>query len=340
MEGNKSYIILAVVVLLGAGFFGYRHFTKNKDSQAHNEDKYRRLVQMAQKSPRSGMLQMAKAIKKYHAAKKSYPNTLDELYPDYIQSRSFIDDIHWSYRAGGNDFQLSKSIERGGKTLVASTDASLKTRTGTGAMLAGRGTGKKRTGTQSSQATSGTGSVGDLRLPSGMDILAALRTSGLESRPIERPEAMRPIRIEPRIVEVDTGEPPSDFASDVSRSYLVWRDANGHMGYGNVQYPDAQRLTVADQDRWLNIVKRPAGIAEPGAKPTADQPPASGTIGEILAAEMQISGGYMAWKDRNGVIGFGNVQLPEPSDIAYILVDGAWQAFEPAGERNPVGKTL
>jgi len=38
-----------------------------------------------------------------------------------------------------------------------------------------------------------------------------------------------------------------------------------------------------------------------------------------------ISGQYLMWKDKNGQIGFGNVDYPEFRNIAYVHAGGNWQ---------------
>lgn len=325
MDSKNIYIVLAVVVVLAGGFFGYRHFSKGKSNTAHQEDTYKRLTEMAQKSPRAGLLQMGQAIKKYREDKNAYPENLAMLYPDYIQGRSFIDDVNWNYQVSGDNFLLSKGVERGGKTLVASIDATLKAKTGVGTLVASTG----RKASAGSAASAASGGMGGLKLPSGMEILAALRAPDTTIDAAEAPEPVAPIRVEPRTVEVDETERPSEFADSVSRSYLVWRDAEGHMGYGNVQYPRKERVSIAASGNWVHITRRPDAVLS-----AAEQEAAAKSKLEDDVSSLGIHGNYLAWKNKNGVIGFGNVQLPDPQEIAFILVDGRWRAFEPEETMN------
>jgi len=321
VDSKNVYIILAVVLVAFAGFMGYRHYSKGQDQQAHSEDKYRRIIEMGKKSARVGLTEMAAALKKYHKANNSYPDSLDALYPKFVGSQAFINEIAWDYEPGENDFYLSKSVERGGKTLVASTDASLKTRSGTGATRVASAGGRKASGAAS---TGGAGDIGGFKVASGMELLRSLQIPDLAPEEIDETKIIDVVRIEPRIVVEDEAKSPSGLAAAVSDTYLVWRDSEGNLGIGNVQYPDADRFSVVTRDKWFNVTRKPAFDAETQTDKTKAQP-ASGEGGDILA--MGAKSGYMTWKDKNGNIGFGNVQYPVSGDPVSIYVDGKWQSF-------------
>jgi len=321
MKTKNIYIILAVVVVAFIGFMGYRHFGKTSEMKAHHEDTFNRLTERAKKSPRIGMSDMGRALKRYYAANNSYPEVLDLLYPDYIGSRSFIQDVNWNYRRGDKDFFLSKSVQRDGKTLTASMDSSLKTQLDTGTMVAAV-TDRR---TPSAGAGKG-GAAGTLNLPSATELLTALRVPDFQLEEVEKTEEIRPLSAEPRTVAVDEDVTLSAFAASVSRSHLVWRDAKGNIGFGNIQYPHADRISIAAQNRWLRVERRPVGDRDP-------ETPEGGGMG-VKGKEgpdqvtRRFGGQYMAWKNKNGTIGFGNVQFPNPADVAYIYVNGSWEAFE------------
>jgi len=323
MDSKNIYIVLAVVLVAFVGYMTYRHFSKEKDLKAHSEDKYKRLLAMSKKSPRIGLSEMAAALKKYHAAKKAYPDSLDALYPDIIGSKAFIDEIAWDYQPGEGNFYLAKSIERGGKTLVAHTDSSLKTRMGSGTRVARAGR-RKAAGRAGSTASAG-GDIGGFKVASGMALLKSLEIPDLTPEEVDETKHIDVVRIEPRIVLVDETETPSDFASAVSDTYLVWRDPDGHIGIGNVQYPDSRQIAIATRDKWYNVTRKPT--FETVTKTDEIAPKALADTGENFVAT-GIDSGYMAWKDENGNIGFGNVQYPESGEPVSIYVDGKWQKFE------------
>ena len=136
MKNKKFIVTLGFIVLVVSGAFLFWHTKKQDDAKKHAEDTYRRMTDMAKKSAVSGMPRMARALNRYRKDNQNYPPTLQSLYPKYIQRKFFIDEVPWQYKRRGNNFLLSKSILRGGQTLVASIDNTLKPDTGKKAMLA------------------------------------------------------------------------------------------------------------------------------------------------------------------------------------------------------------
>jgi len=43
------------------------------------------------------------------------------------------------------------------------------------------------------------------------------------------------------------------FAVEVSQRHLVWREKGGIMGFGNVEYPDDERLTICANGQWVDV---------------------------------------------------------------------------------------
>jgi hypothetical protein len=52
------------------------------------------------------------------------------------------------------------------------------------------------------------------------------------------------------IVEVETC---TGFPVEVSQRHLVWREKAGIMGFGNVEYPDDERLTICANGQWVDV---------------------------------------------------------------------------------------
>lgn len=319
MESKNIYIILAVVIVLGGGFFAYRHFSKDKSSQAHHEDTYARLTEMANKSPRAGLIQMGRALQKYYEAMNAYPNSLSELYPDYISGKSFIENVNWNYRASGNNFALSKSVQRGGQTLVASIDKTLKAKMGAGTRVASATRRRPTPPPAASSAGAGRPKVASgagLKLPTGMELLATLKAPTIDTGE-DASETLAPVREEARIVSVDEAETPSELAASVASNYLVWRDEEGNLGFGNVQLPSADRFDVASASSWFKVkrtVNRETENVQAGKEKLNQK-----QIADALAFNMQNE--YLAWKDTNGRIGFGNVQYPAAKQFSVPSTD-------------------
>ena len=52
------------------------------------------------------------------------------------------------------------------------------------------------------------------------------------------------------IVDVETC---TGFAVEASKRQLVWREKGGIIGFGNVDYPDAERLAICAYGEWVNV---------------------------------------------------------------------------------------
>jgi len=268
------------------------------------------VMQSAKSSDKAGLNHMAGAINAFHKDTKSYPANLQSLYPKYIPLKAFIDELNWNYQSRGDGFVLSKSVEVRGRTMVASIDQNMKISSTAGTLVA-RATAPGRPAATTPPPAS-------LSLE---QVLKPLEMAGRADQPERRSQPATPVAVrdEPRSVEEDTALDPTDLAGRSSRDFLVWRQPDGSLGFGNVQYPKAQRLYVATADRWYRIEQRP--IEASATAPHHDQRPvdAADTVSTLTSGTQ-----YLAWKDKNGVIGFGNVQYPG-ADVDYVHVNGRWE---------------
>jgi hypothetical protein len=321
MVGKNLTIVLIFVAVLAVGFFGYQHFKTNKDLEAHHQDTYSRLTQAAKKSPRAGMAQMGRAINKYYAKNKSYPTNLNDLYPDYVSDQSFINDVNWNYQPTGNNFQLSKSVVLDGRPLVASTDKSINVRTGTTTVAM-----------VDKEPTVGSVAETSSARPSPETVAALERLAKDTSPTAESPEGQTetttakedvpPLETETRTVVLDETETPSGLASELSNAYLVWKDEQGRLGFGNVQYPRSDGIAIATPYNWYNIKSRPEDETS-GTKGTMT----SVSDIDMEAVASKYSDRYLVWKDKSGNIGFGDTEYPDQVEIESVNIDGTWHKF-------------
>jgi len=304
MENKNLIIALVVVVVLFAGFLGYRHFKGKKDLQAHHEDTYKRLTEVAQKSPRGGLLEMGMALQRYYADNSAYPAGLGDLYPKYIGSRSFIDDVNWEYAPESNNFLLTKRVTLGGQILTASVDKSLKGDQASGrrvAMAARRPTQPKPEAITP---------VPDI------DLLADLAVTAPKPEAVEIPYTVD-TKVEPRVVSVDKTQSPSHFIAQLSNKYLVWSDRNGNLGFGNVEYPSAEQFSMATPDNWLNVKKRMPEVKESAFQKIMTSK--DKTDAALIAADFSKT--LLVWKDNSGIVGFGNVEYPTADRFSVATPD-------------------
>jgi hypothetical protein len=315
MIGKNLITVLIVVAVLAVAFFGYQHFTKSKDLEEHHKDTYSRLTEAANKSPRAGMVQMGRAINKYFIENKSYPTNLGELYPKYIADQSFINNVNWNYRPLGGNFQLSKSVVSKDRTLVASVDKSLSVRMGTTtvAMVDKTETAEPVVEKPIQIAGLDTGTAGEnvaadtpahSLSPSGLPPIAEGPVEEIERAKAPNNAIRQQQKTRDEVVVAET-EAPSDMVSELSNTYLVWKDADGYLGFGNVQYPIIDGLSIATPYNWFNI-KRRLEEESTGWQETM----VTAYDADVQEVVSKYSDQYLVWKDKHGDIGIGNTQYP------------------------------
>jgi hypothetical protein len=305
MNKKLIFALLAAIILAGALFF-FRNQKKTEETQRVSAEAFNKLTEVAQKVPQAGLPQMGAALIKYYKKNYKYPARLGELYPEFVPNKNFLDDINWYYEPRGGDFFLSKSITRGSEQLVASIDKSLEPRMGTG------------------------GVVASVSKPKPAEIQEA-SSPALALAPLKTIQPIEPLNLEdqekdeiiaqPEVVSMVEGEIGHGIPSDVSQKFLVWRDKNGVLGFGNVIYPDTQTITIYKDGNWVNIKKPVPQKAATIGRETA--PGKAGKRVEGIASDY--SKNYLVWKDKKGNIGVGNVQYPGIENISYICVNGNWQ---------------
>jgi tetratricopeptide (TPR) repeat protein len=124
---KKKYVIIAVISLvILVGFYGYRHFKKKDELEKHHEKTNSMILQIAKNDPFGGMTEMGMALNRYAADHQAYPESLQQLYPKYIYSKTFLDEIEWDYKLRADDFYLSKTITHQNKRLVTYIDKTLR----------------------------------------------------------------------------------------------------------------------------------------------------------------------------------------------------------------------
>jgi hypothetical protein len=153
---NKYIVTISVVLVFVAGFFVYRH---TKMQAAFEEDAKKQasvLVAMAKTSPIGGLTQMATALKRYEEENGKFPQSLNQLYPEYISHKAFIDEVPWEYSAEAHQFLLKKRFTLKGRRIIASVDKSIQPKIHTGMMVASAGGVSE--GVAAAQAETGSGS--------------------------------------------------------------------------------------------------------------------------------------------------------------------------------------
>jgi len=130
------------------------------------------------------------------------------------------------------------------------------------------------------------------------------------------------------IVEV---EDATGLPLRASQEYLVWKDKDGTLGFGNVAYPDADILSICALGKWFHMKRIPEKEAEDRTTRGQGVPDKkdSDALTDVLKER------FLAWRDGHGSVGFGDVAYPKPEGISEIYVDGTWQGL---AEKSQGGK--
>ncbi len=315
---DKKYILAAfTTILIFAVFMGLRHSKKTKEGNEYIETSNNQMVEMAQKSARGGLIQMGMVLKRYHKTNNKYPDSLKDLYPDYINNKPFLDEIDWQYTLKEDNFLLSKTTIIKNVKMVASIDKSMVPQTGSDIMMASINDIEGLITTRETEADTIT----------APDRIKKRRKTGIRAKEVKIVQTLRP-----EIVEVVEGEIGSGVAPDLSEMYLVWKDETGHLGFGNREYPIAQKLSTYSKGSWAHMHTR----LQEKQGTVFDASTGNKNRNQIAS---EIGNNYLVWKDNSGNIGFGNVAYPDTNKFSVYDPEDKWvKAKKPLPEKNKLAE--
>jgi len=330
---KKQYIIIvSIVIVLWAGFMIYRHHKRKQDNNVYTQKAYNQVTEVAKKSPRAGLAQMGMALNKYYEKNRAYPSGLNELVPEYLANKSLIEEIDWYYEPRGDDFYLSKTLILGNKRMVASVDKELRPQAETGVMVAAPTILPKTMEIERPEELMEVGPQGAEPPAKSRLVLArerflkTLRQRKMDVTSVSLPEKdeARIISIvQPEIISIGEAEKGSGIEFELSRNYLVWKERNGVLGFSNIQYPVADRLSICAIGMWYNVKVPLPKAQEPTDAETQIATKRKGP--DMIAANLNRR--HLVWKDEMGVLGFGNVQYPERAPVSVFQTED-WISIE------------
>jgi len=279
---NKALIIILIAAATALGAYLVYRNMKHGEVTRQQQDTRNRMVDLAKRSPKSGLAEMARAAKRYYADNKSYPPDLNSLFPKYIKTEALIDDIDWRYKPSGNGFLLSKSIIKNGQRIIASIDDSLRFKADKKIMLASRsaeGASEQKISTVVSRRkeivpsmiskVNETDDDAQVLMSSNTQALSVKEKIEMISvknqhEPTEESDEMDMIGVkkqleisgesdtEEKITQLPEQKEPvliakvvgsrAELIADAGSRYLVWIGRDGHLGFSNVQYPDSEKI--------------------------------------------------------------------------------------------------
>ena len=264
---KKEYIIILVVVIMGAvGLYVYQDRKKGEDLESHHRQQYNRIIEAAQKSPISGLVHMGKALNKYKKKNGAYPAELSALHPDFIPVKAFIDDIQWSYNLRDKDFYLSKTITTdGNKSLTAFIGPDLRPHENSDIMVASVETPQQapsRNKTKPVKNSSKAAESAALTIkpkPMANALKQKIPAAGLTNAHGKLNDTIKPAVSKklplPELEKFSTYKltEKERFVHGINRKFLVWKNADGSLGFSNVQYPASNEMKIYDGGEWVQV---------------------------------------------------------------------------------------
>jgi hypothetical protein len=312
---NKKLIVALVIsALLAGGFLYFRDKKKSEEDIGRKVQAFNKLAEIGKKMPKAGLIKMGSVLKTYYSDHNQYPAELMDLYPDYVPVRKFIEELNWYYEPRGEDFFLSKTVERGSQKYAASIDQELIPRDGKTVLIASVGVNKK----SGDDGESGVGTF-DLSI-----LKTAQLTIPEEEETKKKPEFI--IR-RPEIISVTKGEIGEDIPPETGTRFYVWRDKNGALGFGNVSFPDSKSLSIYDDTSWVDI-KKPLPRER---KKTSSGKDRVNQKKDSESMALAYGNDYLVWRYEDGRLGVGNIQYPD-AESPLIYMDGKWTDLRPKND--------
>lgn len=332
----KLGIAFGILLVIWVAFMTYRHFQQEEDTEAYVQDNYSRMTEAAQQTPVAGLPIMGMAIKNYHQDKNKYPATLGELFPDYIQDKSFIEEVPWQYATDQKGFRLAKTIG----TRTAYVDhANLSPRMEGGKKVQVASSRKDKPAGQSERTSSARNTSAGRSAPTSY---ARLEPSEEREYSKDDLQKMKEKLIQELLsgklshgsydlTESETMPMPAYFSAgkadaltaNLGDQYLAWKGPNGALGFGNVMYPNLEQNLAYQSGEWFRTEQPPV------SEETGNRPLDSALPEDITN---KYGNTYLTWKDQNGRIGFGNVMYPEFQNYR-VYQNGRWAGNKPPGTK-------
>ena len=267
---KKEYIIILVIAIVGAvGMYVYQDRKKGEDLESHHRQKYSRMIESAQRSSLAGMVHMGKALNKYKKKNGAYPADLSALHPEFIPVKAFIDDLQWNYSLRGKDFYLSKTITTdGNKVLTASIGPDLMPQEKSDVMVASVEKPKQKPSRNATKPAKKSSKAADSAAltkkskPMANALKQKIPPADLTNAHGKLNDATKPVAAKklplPELEKFATYKlnEKERFVHSINRKFLVWKNADGSLGFSNVQYPASNEMKIYDEGQWVQVRRK------------------------------------------------------------------------------------
>jgi hypothetical protein len=204
---------------------------------------------------------MATTLNKFHREKGVFPDSLMELYPEFVSEKAFITALDWHYKKDKSGFILKRSIK--GQNLYASINSRLKFVTGRIDEPTGDKQSQqvavakvfKKEDKKASPKVSKSEFKADIDQKKGKQIesITAFHNTSKEV-PLKKQTAKVTAVPAPSFVKESLGEKESYLQSFNNSNLYIWKTPNGTIGFSNIEYPKNEKLVIYDDNGWIKYL--------------------------------------------------------------------------------------
>ena len=257
MKARNIIVFLILVGALGGGWYLFQAQKQKKELAVHNTLKFQQMTAAAKESCEVGLFVMATAINKYQKIKGHYPETLLDLYPNFIMDKPFISSLNWTYDPKNKSYLIKRKLK--GQTTFASMGPELRLKTGSvgskpQALASNRPTIKK---TKRVKADLLKNSKTESEIKKHKKLIQTVEDTS-------SPGIQKALKdVNKKVAEKNTSSAPSIrvtneldenekflLSFDSNRLY-IWKTKNGTIGFSNIQYPEKKQLTIYRNRGWV-----------------------------------------------------------------------------------------
>jgi hypothetical protein len=255
MNAKNVILFLSVILVIVGGLYFIQNKNQDKELADHNMQRFQQMTDVAQKSSRAGLLEMASAINQFHQTKGQYPNELMDLYPEFIPEKSFISAPNWKYSPGDESYLLQKSAA--GEQIFASIGPDLRLKSGI----------PKNQVAAVSKPPQQQQSLEKKDIPKLPKIEPEVKTSTtpevmktqvasktavpLKNLPVPTKKKIPEPEPQLSIVKKELSHKEKFLLSFDENRFYIWKGQDGFIGFSDTQYPDEKKLSIYRDQAWI-----------------------------------------------------------------------------------------
>jgi hypothetical protein len=255
MNSKNVILFLSVILIIVGGLYFIQNKNQDKELADHNMQRFQQMTNVAQKSSRAGLLEMASAINKFHQTRGQYPNELIDLYPEFIPEKSFISAPNWKYSPGNGTYLLQKSAA--GEQIFASIGPDLRLKSGIpkNQIAAVSRNPQQKQSLEKTDIPKHPKTEPEVKTstpPEVMKTEAASKTAApLKNLPVPNKKKIPEPEQHLSIVKKELSQKEKFLLSFDDNRFYIWKGQDGFIGFSDTQYPDETKLSIYRDQAWI-----------------------------------------------------------------------------------------